>query len=65
MKTGTRVEIPAYTDSWMRGDRYGVVERMARTTTPVAVVKLDKSGRTQRFLADDCKVIDAANGEGN
>jgi hypothetical protein len=54
-----RVQIPAWTDAWMRGDRYGVVTRvLARLGQPKAyMVKLDRSGRTLRFLADDCQEI--------
>lgn len=49
-----RVEIPAYMDSWMRGDRYGEV---TRTYQDVYHVKLDKSGRTIRVIASDCKEV--------
>lgn len=42
--TGTRVEIPAHYDAWMRGDRYGEV--IGPGTVPGVVrVKLDKSGK--------------------
>lgn len=60
---GMRVEIPAHTDAWMKGDRFGeIVDTGARPArTPggfagiraVAMVKLDKSGHTVKFdLAD-------------
>ena len=59
-----RVQIPAYTERWMRGDRYGAVVRVTKTSVPingerrdVAVVKLDKSGKTTRVLLDDCTVV--------
>jgi hypothetical protein len=29
-KTPVRVQIPAYTDAWMQGDRFGVVVRITR-----------------------------------
>jgi hypothetical protein len=37
-----RVQIPAYTDAWMRGDRYGTIESYTRQG--MARVRLDKSG---------------------
>ena len=40
-----RVQIPAYTDRWMMGDRYG------------EVVKVTKSGKTVRVLLTDCEVV--------
>lgn len=62
-----RVEIPTYTDCWMKGDRYGEVVSIG-TIRPfgkkaksagVATynVQLDKSGKTIRFIADDCKEV--------
>ena len=36
-----RVEIPAYLDVWMRGDRYGEIEGYTRQG--MAKVRLDKS----------------------
>jgi hypothetical protein len=58
----TRVEIPAYTDRWMKGDRYGeilhVTERVVNgEPTHIAHVKLDKSGKTVRVVLDDCTVV--------
>ena len=63
--TGTRVEIPAYTDAWMRGDRYGEIIQTFRhwqmkrqgMSKPVVHVKLDKSGKIVRLPIDDCEVI--------
>lgn len=67
-----RVQIPAYTDRWMMGDRYGVIVKMTRQRksresifrertipkgTEIAHVKLDKSGKVLRFILDDCTVI--------
>jgi hypothetical protein len=63
-----RVQIPAYTDRWMMGDRYGEVVRVIRKKLPapsrigdthaeIASVKLDKSGKTVRVLLDDCTVV--------
>lgn len=57
MDIGTRVEIPAYTDAWMRGDRYGTVVRKI-TRTHMTVVKLDKSGRERRYLTADLTTVD-------
>jgi hypothetical protein len=63
-----RVQIPAYTDRWMRGDRYGEVVRTTEAKrqsaadgsfylSDVHVVKLDKSGRTIRVWAEHCEVV--------
>ena len=61
----TRVQIPAYTDHWMRGDRFGEIIRTFRRRHPlypqarieVAVVRLDKSGKTAKVVLDDCTVL--------
>jgi hypothetical protein len=67
----TRVQIPAYTDRWMMGDRYGEVVKIVkgRKSTlkalgeeayrreEVAHVKLDKSGKTVRVILDDCTLV--------
>ena len=54
----TRVQIPAYTDRWMMGDRYGEVVRFKRkhdaNGNVIAVVKLDKSGKTVNVILEDC-----------
>ncbi len=66
-----RVQIPAYEDRWMMGDRYGDVVKVVKgrksTLTAlgqeaydreaVAHVRLDKSGKTIRVILDDCTVI--------
>jgi len=54
-----RVQIPAYTDRWMRGDRYGEVIKITERkkdggVIKIARVKLDKSGKTIPVLLDDC-----------
>lgn len=51
-----RVEIPAYTDSWMRGDRYGEVVHIYKGGH-VYRVELDKSGKSIRVQAEDCKEV--------
>jgi hypothetical protein len=66
-----RVQIPAYTDHWMKGDRYGDVvdTHMSRypirpidggeaVITDVVRVKLDKSGKVRPFLLCDCEVVE-------
>lgn len=63
-----RVQIPAYTDRWMMGDRYGEVVKTQ--TKPISNgtsngfklitvyrVKLDKSGKTVSVIADDCTEV--------
>ena len=59
-----RVQIPAYTDRWMMGDRYGDVVKTswrrikgALTATEIAHVKLDKSGKVARFILEDCTPV--------
>lgn len=53
-----RVQIPAYTDRWMMGDRYGeVTDRGWYLGQWCYRVKLDKSGKTLRFIANDCKEV--------
>lgn len=67
----TRVQIPAYTDRWMMGDRYGEVVKVVRRgidkkrgavvmgyeQVEIAHVKLDKSGKTMKFLLADCTEV--------
>lgn len=62
-----RVQIPAYTDRWMMGDRFGEVVKTTKKSVvglgflkevvDVAHVKLDVSGKTVKVLFDDCKVV--------
>jgi len=67
-----RVQIPAHTDRWMMGDRYGEVIKIRKVAVPkrgtvgepnafvirdVATVKLDKSGKTIRVVLDECTEI--------
>ena len=64
---GKRVQIPAYADLWMRGARFGTVERViegqgnyVQARDPrgatIFVVRMDHAQvkRLQRFIADDC-----------
>jgi hypothetical protein len=67
----TRVQIPAYTDAWMKGDRFGEIVKVTKSRKralrsgvgPVTVereiahVKLDKSGKTVRVVLADCEGI--------
>lgn len=61
-----RVQIPAYTDRWMMGDRYGEVTKTYRGKSvdrygnriEVVKVKLDKSGVIVCAILDDCEVIE-------
>ena len=68
---GRRVQIPAYTDLWMRGARFGTIARFiegkGRYLDPfdprgasLYVVKMDHSQvkRNIRFIAQDCTLID-------
>lgn len=60
----TRVEIPAYTDRWMMGDRFGEIVKTYTSRKlidgvirRIAIVKLDKSGKTVRVILDDCRIV--------
>jgi hypothetical protein len=60
-----RVQIPAYTDRWMMGDRYGEVIKVTKGAISmgesikreIAHVKLDKSGKTVRVILADCQEV--------
>ena len=62
----TRVQIPAYTDLWMRGDRFGYVVKITsnkqikdRWGDPVEVahVKMDITGKTIQVRLLDCTEV--------
>ena len=68
MDIPVRVQIPAYTDRWMQGDRYGVIVKVTKKTVSngkpdgfvlreIAHVKLDKSGKTTKVVLDDCTFV--------
>ena len=48
---GDRVQIPAWHDDWMRGDRYGIVVKAVPGSQTVHVLA-DKSGQTRRWNED-------------
>ncbi len=57
-----RVQIPAYTDRWMMGDRYGEVVKIVKGTGLLADaelvhVKLDKSGKVRVFFLTGCTEV--------
>jgi hypothetical protein len=55
-----RVQIPAYTDRWMMGDRYGEVVKITKWShddREIATVKLDKSRGVIRVILDDCTEV--------
>lgn len=64
---GKRVEIPCYTDTWMRGARFGTItrvsdnhERRTLDVNPVIVgVRMDnpRIKRLQWVVLDDCKMV--------
>jgi hypothetical protein len=63
-----RVQIPAHTDAWMRGDRYGEVTKtftqekvnhLGQTyERAMARVRLDKSHKIVIVRLDACEIID-------
>ena len=62
MKIGDRVQIPAYTDHWMRGNRYGAVRAFKKFSgddhNTYAIVDLDIAKKKAIVLIDDCEVIE-------
>lgn len=52
-----RVEVPAHTDDWMRGDRFGVVVRYVKRTG-MTWVRLDKSGAQHRYPDTELRYVD-------
>ena len=55
----TRVQIPAYTDRWMMGDRFGELVKTTRYRGKnIAHVKLDISGKKIKVLLDDVTIVD-------
>lgn len=56
LRVGDRVQIPAHSDHWMRGDRYGEVVKVSGN---VAHVKLDKSEKTVKFSLDDLRFAES------
>lgn len=65
---GKRIEIPAYCDLWMRGARFGTVERVIPGTgnfidprdprgATIFCVRMDhpQVKRLARVIADDCR----------
>lgn len=51
---GQRVQMATHTDAWMRGDRYGTVEKVG---IKYVHVRMDKSGRLIRFSPGNVKTI--------
>jgi len=59
-----RVQIPAYTDRWMMGDRYGEIVKIGKgrkggrsCDIEIAHVKLDISGKTVKVVLNDCTEV--------
>ena len=53
-----RVQVPAYTDAWMMGDRFGNVVKVtkAKNGDEIAHVLMDVSNKVKRFRLLDCNV---------
>lgn len=49
-RTGQRVQAHPGTDTWMRGDRYGTIERIGHLWI---YVRMDRSGKLIAFKADN------------
>lgn len=52
MTSLTRVQIPAYIDRWMMGDRFGT---LLEIKGDIARVQLDISRKIVRVKVDDCR----------
>ena len=53
-----RVQIPAYTDRWMMGDRFGELIKITRKNgEKIAHVRLDKSSKIVRVVLADCEIV--------
>ena len=53
-----RLQVPAYTDAWMKGDRFGdLVKTTGSGDATIAHVKMDISGKILRVVLDDCGVV--------
>lgn len=50
---GERVQAHPATDTWMRGDRFGVVEHISKGRKRLVHVRMDISKRLLRFSADN------------
>lgn len=70
VSVGKRVEIPAYCDLWMRGARFGTVERFIQGRgsylgvgdirgADIFVVRMDSPQvkKPVRVIADDCRYV--------
>jgi len=54
---GKRVQIPAYRDEWMRGDRYGIVDGRVKRNPDYVWIILDKSRKRIKVLTADITEI--------
>jgi len=62
-----RLQVPAYTDAWMMGDRFGELVKVTKRHykapsgheygREIAHVLMDKSGKVKRFILDDCTPV--------
>lgn len=51
---GTRIQLHPGTDRWMRGDRYGTVERAGRK---LVYIKMDVSGDVARVHPSNLQLV--------
>jgi uncharacterized protein Veg len=56
LAVGQRVQMHAFTDRWMQGDRFGTIERLGRK---LASVRMDRSGRMLKTHPSHFAVIEA------
>lgn len=65
--SGSRVEVPTHTETWMRGDRFGTIVGIGPGSSGFgrnprkATVLLDKSGRKAKFPIEDLRIIEPDN----
>ncbi len=53
---GHRVQIPAYYDLWMMGDRFGEIVGYVKSRKQYRV-KMDKTGKTIRLSEDEINLV--------
>ena len=57
-QSGQRVKAHPATDTFMRGDVHGTIERISRGPKRLVLVKMDRSGRQLRFSARNLLHVD-------
>lgn len=59
-RVGQRVQLPVWSDTWMRGDRYGTVVLVGTVGGRTLVKIRGDKGTLARLWADDCEIVGGA-----